>query len=346
MFGDNKMLIKEEIYNNVYEEEIPSERLNIYRILDLYNLINKENQFVKADFAKSSGVSERTIRRDIKCLNDYFKRNYENNQCIGVCRKINYCRNENVYKVNLRSNYDFSESDIYAFVKVIIQSRAFTRKEIIRILRILSSQVKDASVLRKIIAKEELYYVEPQHNKEIIDLLWIMQKSIERCKKIEFDYKRADGKQKHHLVNPIAIVFNEYYFYLISEIEKESNKFEIAFRVDRIKNYKETNRNSTYPYGRFEEDKYRKKVQFMYTGDFKTIEFEFFGDSIEAVLDRLPTAKVIEKFDKGYKVRAEIYGEGVKRWILSQKELLKVTKPKEYVDEIKDTIQKMYELYK
>ena len=84
----------------------------------------------------------------------------------------------------------------------------------------------------------------------------------------------------------------------------------------------------------------------MYTGEFKTIEFEFFGASIEAVLDRLPTAKVIEKIDKGYKVRAEIYGEGVKRWILSQKEYLKVTKPQDYVDEIKDTIQKMYELYR
>lgn len=83
----------------------------------------------------------------------------------------------------------------------------------------------------------------------------------------------------------------------------------------------------------------------MYTGDFKTIEFEFFGNSIEAVLDRLPTAEKIGKTDRGYIVRAEIYGEGVKRWILSQKEFLKVIKPKEYVDEIKNTIQKMYELY-
>ena len=47
----------------------------------------------------------------------------------------------------------------------------------------------------------------------------------------------------------------------LSEIEKESTKFEIPFRVDRIENYIETKNNSTYPYGRFEEDKYRKKVQ-------------------------------------------------------------------------------------
>lgn len=328
------------------DEEIPSDRLTIYRILDLYNLINKENQFNKGDFAKDSGTSERTVRRDIKCLNDYFKRNYENNGSIGVCREISYCRKDNVYKVNLRGDCDFSESDIYAFVKVIIQSRAFTSKEIRRMLSILASQVNDVSVIKEIIEKEELYYVEPQHKKDIINLLWDMRNSIERGKKVEFDYTRADGRKKHHIVNPIAIVFNEYYFYLIAEIEKESSKIEISFRADRIENHIETKDNSTYPYGRFEEDKYRKKVQFMYTGDFKTIEFEFFGASIEAVLDRLPTAKIIEKIDKGYKVRAEIYGEGVKRWILSQKEFLKVTKPKEYVEEIRDTIQKMYELYR
>lgn len=327
------------------DEEISSERLTIYRILDLYNLINKENKFNKGAFVEYSGASERTVRRDIKCLNDYFKRNYENNGSIGTCREICYLHKDNVYKVNLRGDLGFSESDIYAFAKVIIQSRAFTSKEIRRMLSILASQVNDASAIKEIIEKEELYYVEPQHKKDIIDLLWIMRNSIERGKKVEFDYTRADGRKKHHIVNPIAIVFNEYYFYLVAEIEKENSNFEISFRVDRIENYLETKKNSTYPYGRFEEDKYRKKVQFMYTGDFKTIEFEFFGDSIEAILDRLPTAKVIEKIDNGYKVRAEIYGEGVKRWILSQKEFLKVTKPKEYVDEIKETIQRMYELY-
>lgn len=339
------MNVEQKNDNKEIKEPISDERLTIYRILDLYNLINKENQFNKAAFVNYSGTSERTVRRDIKCLNDYFKRNYENNGCIDVCREINYCRKDNMYKVNLRGNYDFSESDIYAFVKVIIQSRAFTRKEIKRMLRILKSQVKETSVIQEIIAKEELYYVEPQHKKNIIDLLWIMRKSIERCKQVEFDYTRADGKKKRHVANPIAIVFNEYYFYLICEIEKESSKMEISFRADRIKNFKEINKNSTYPYGRFEEDKYRKKVQFMYTGDFKTIEFEFFGDSIEAVLDRLPTAEIIEETDKGYKVRAEIYGEGVKRWILSQKEFLKVIKPQEYVDEIKETIERMHDLY-
>ncbi|WP_252226400.1 WYL domain-containing protein [Clostridium sp. ZBS2] len=340
------MEVMEEKIDIKEKEESIKERRTIYRILNLYNLINKEKQFNKLKFARDSEVNERTIRRDIECLNGYFENEYEKKGSVGECRKIEYCPKDNIHKVNIKSDIDFSESDIYAFVRVIIQSRAFTKKEIRRMLNILEFQIEDISVMKNIIAKEELSYVEPHHKKDIIDQLWSMRKSIEKGKKVEFDYKRADGIEKHHIVNPIAIVFNEYYFYLVSEIDKESSKFEIPFRVDRIENYKETEINSTYPYGRFEEDKYRKKVQFMYTGEFKTIEFEFFGDSIEAVLDRLPTAKIIGKTDKGYKVKAEIYGEGVKRWILSQKEFLKVTWPKDYVDEIKGTIQKMYELYK
>ena len=70
------------------------------------------------------------------------------------------------------------------------------------------------AVVKEIIAKEQLYYVEPQHKKDIIDLLWIMRKSIERGKQVEFDYTRADGRQKRHVVSPIAIVFNEYYLFL------------------------------------------------------------------------------------------------------------------------------------
>ncbi|WP_252254327.1 Abi family protein [Clostridium sp. ZBS12] len=56
---------------------------------------------------KYSGTSERTIRRDIKYLNDYFKRNYENEGSNGVYREISYCRKDKDYasRVLLHVNY-------------------------------------------------------------------------------------------------------------------------------------------------------------------------------------------------------------------------------------------------
>ena len=58
----------------------------------------------------------------------------------------------------------------------------------------------------------------------------------------------------------------------------------------------------------------------MYGGELHRVEFDFQGDSIEAVLDRLPTAKIIREQDGVYTVRAEAYGKGVDMWLRSQGE--------------------------
>ena len=50
------------------------------------------------------------------------------------------------------------------------------------------------------------------------------------------------------------------------------------------------------PYsGRFEEGEFRKRVQFMYGGRLERLRFHYSGPSLESVLDRLPTAKVISQ---------------------------------------------------
>ena len=64
---------------------------------------------------------------------------------------------------------------------------------------------------------------------------------------------------------------------------------------------------------RFKEGEFRKRVQFMFTGALKKITFKFWGDSLEAVLDQLPTAKVVSQLGKESIIEAEVYGDGVKR---------------------------------
>lgn len=71
---------------------------------------------------------------------------------------------------------------------------------------------------------------------------------------------------------------------------------------------------------RFEEGEFRKRIQFMYGGKLQKIRFEYRGGSLEAVLDRIPTA-VIESENKEqgtYIISAEVFGMGINRWIRSQ----------------------------
>ena len=63
----------------------------------------------------------------------------------------------------------------------------------------------------------------------------------------------------------------------------------------------------------------RRRIQFMYGGELKKIRFLYTGPSLEAVLDRLPTARVLREVPGGYEVEAEVFsGNGLDMWLRSQ----------------------------
>ena len=45
---------------------------------------------------------------------------------------------------------------------------------------------------------------------------------------------------------------------------------------------------------------------------------------MEAVLDRLPTAKIIRETEQGLLIEAEVFGDGVDMWLRSQGEWIEV----------------------
>ena len=79
----------------------------------------------------------------------------------------------------------------------------------------------------------------------------------------------------------------------------------------------------------------------MWPGKLRTIRFEFSGPSVQAVLDKLPTAKIINCFEGKYLIEAEVYGDGIKMWLLSQGAWVKVIAPDEFVEEVKNEIKNM-----
>ena len=67
------------------------------------------------------------------------------------------------------------------------------------------------------------------------------------------------------------------------------------------------------------------------SGDF--IKFRYFGASVEHVLGRLPTAKAIKRDVGVYDVSAEVYGDGILIWLLSQGSQVNVMEPQELREE-------------
>ena len=83
----------------------------------------------------------------------------------------------------------------------------------------------------------------------------------------------------------------------------------------------------------------------MWPGKLRKIRFEFSGPSVQAVLDKLPTAKIIDRSDGKYLIEAEVYGDGIKMWLLSQGACVRVVSPDEFKEEMKTEIKKLSELY-
>lgn len=131
-------------------------------------------------------------------------------------------------------------------------------------------------------------------------------------------------------LEPLAILFSEYYFYLVAFLEDKSkekttenlnDKLPAIYRIDRIKDLAIMEEHFKIPYAdRFEEGEFRKRIQFMYGGKLRKIRFRYQGESVEAILDRLPTAKILKKENESYLIEAEVFGKEVDMWVRSQGE--------------------------
>lgn len=114
-------------------------------------------------------------------------------------------------------------------------------------------------------------------------------------------------------------MFSEYYFYLIAYMADGSKDFPTVFRIDRISSFQGTEVRFHIPYrDKFNDGEFRKRVQFMYSGELRRVKFEYSGPSVEAVLDRLPTAEILEEKDGGYIITVEVFGKGIDMWLRSQ----------------------------
>ena len=178
------------------------------------------------------------------------------------------------------------------------------------------------------------------------DYLWQLVNCIADKQEISIDYYRMDRKWVTHRLRPASVMFTDYYFYLIAFLTEGKTEKPYYFRIDRIRQITVHRKKfATEDTPTFDEGLLRQRSLFMLPGRLQTIRFEFTGPSVQAVLDKLPTAKIIERDGKKYLIEAEVYGNGIKMWLLSQGAWVKVVAPAGFVDEIKEEIEKMREAY-
>ena len=305
------------------------------RVLDLYTKLLSGAMINKEEEAKAYGVNERSIQRDIDDIRSYLETAGMNT---GQMNTVIYDRNSRGYRLEKDSRLMLKNSEILAVCKILLDSRAFTRAEMTDIVdRMVACCVPtdNRKLVEDLVRNEEFHYVEPRHKTDFLDTMWEIGQAIRSCHYIEVDYFRTKDKSVvKRKLEPVAIMFSEFYFYLTAFIDDEEVKkdfdvlndsFPTIYRIDRIRKLKVLDERFHIPYkDRFEEGEFRKRIQFMYGGKLRKIKFRYSGDSIEAVLDRLPTAEVLGEKDGVYTVSAEVFGDGIDMWIRSQGERVEV----------------------
>ena len=243
---------------------------------------------------------------------------------------MRYDRAKNCYYLVRLEREWVTNEEALALCKILLESRAFRKDELSQLIEKLIMQIApaDRSTAENIIRNEFVNYVPLQHKKHLLSPVWKLSEYITNQRVISFYYTRQDGKETKKTVKPVSIMFSEFYFYLIAFTADDSADYPIVFRIDRIADMKETGETFSVPYReRFNDGEFRKRIQFMYSGKLKKVTFEYSG-VLEAILDRLPTAKIIKKDKNVYTITAESYGDGIDMWLRSQGDKAKILESK------------------
>lgn len=309
------------------------------RVLGIfYRLLNGEGLSIKK-LSQEYGVSSKSISRDFCEIRNFLTDNREMVQNM----ELKYSTGMKTY--SLVQNDRLCPKELLLIMKILSGARAIDKIQLLELVGKLKSFTAndDKDMIGQLMAKEMYHYQGIKLScDDLVDLIWKLTNCIYRQKEITVSYIKMDGSRIERRLRPLSLMFSEYYFYLIAASCEEPKESPHYYRVDRILHMTEHRDTFQIRYtDKFDEGELRRKIQYMFPGSDQRIKFEFTGPSVQAVLDRLPTARIIGKEDDKYTIEAETYGTGIKMFLLSQGKWVKVLEPAGFVEEMKEEIEGM-----
>lgn len=306
-------------------EYMDSEYKKIGRVLSLYDRLSGGKTIYLKDELNATGVSDRSFKRDITELRNYLAEKAAE----GERRKeIVYDRNRNCYYMTEEKDTLPDYQEIFAIAKILLGSKGLSRIEMNQVVEYLLSLCSDESKrkeIKKYLANELINYQGPNHGKNLISMIWKLAQAVEHENRLEIQYKRLEEQQDiKRVLEPVGVMFSEYYFYLLAYIkgvreEKDKKLNPTIYRIDRIQDVKVLDEHFNIPYSeKFEEQRFRDRAPLMFGGNIRRLKFLYSGPSLEAVLDRVPTAKVVKEENGQWLLSAEVIGEGAEIWLRGQ----------------------------
>ena len=313
------------------------------RLLELFFRGLRGEALSAQKLAEEYGVSKRSVSRDLSDLKAFCA---DHRELVGHT-ELEYDYQEKAYRLSM--DEVLTNQELFVLVKMLMDTRALDREEafaLVEKLKRLTTR-RDRPILDKLLDKELARYHEVKHDCDSLqDTLWKLADVISRRQEITIHYYRSDRTYNERRVQPLSLMFSEYYFYLIAYRDGDETRRPTYYRVDRIKQIIEHRTTFTLrPEEQFDEGLLRERSQFMFPGELRTIRFEYTGPSVQAVLDRLPASRILRQEKGKYLLEAEVYGDGIKMWLYSQGPWVRVVSPASYVEEVRRDLEGMLRQY-
>ena len=320
------------------------ENTRLERVLEIFFRGLRGEDLSVQRLADEYEVSTKSITRSINDLKNFLADHRE----LVEHTELQYSHQDKCYRLYM--DEFLSSKELFALVEVMIGARAFSKEELLALTTKLKrfTTPEDRNTLSELVRKELYHYPEVKHDcASVQDTLWQLVSCISERREITVDYYRMDRKWVTRRLRPASVMFTDYYFYLIAfkvDGDPEEPRY---FRVDRIKQITVHRKKiADHEMPPFDEGMLRQRSLFMWPGPLRTIRFEFTGPSVQAVLDKLPTARIIDRDGKKYLIEAEVYGDGIKMWLLRQGAWVKVVAPEDFLEEMYSEIQKIVSTYR
>ncbi len=314
------------------------------RVLEIFfRGLRGEDISVRA-LADEYEVSTKSITRSINDLKAFLA---DHRDLVGNT-ELEYSYQDKCY--HLYMDEFLSNKELFSLVEVMIGTRAFSKMELLELIEKLRrfTTPEDRPKLNELIRHELYHYPEIKHDCDSVqDNVWQIINCINAKKEISIEYYRMDRRWVTHRLRPASVMFTDYYFYLIAFSCDGNTEKPLYFRIDRIKHITvHRKRFDLEKTPDFDEGLLRQRSLFMWPGKLRTIKFEFTGPSVQAILDKLPTAKIVERQGRKYIIEAQTYGDGIKMFLMSQGSWVKVIEPEELRETIISEAQNMIDKYK
>ncbi|MFZ2257121.1 MAG: WYL domain-containing protein [Clostridiaceae bacterium] len=331
------------------------------RLLYIYTSLLNGEALQLSEIAEKYEVSEKSVSRDFELielfLSDYNLEKGSNYEIVNIETSK---REKGQFQLKNASNKYMSRAQVLSVCKILMDSRGLPQKEMSPIVeKLVASSVsaEDQRFIKELLLNEWFNYVEPSHKTPILDSLLEISKAIKAQRIIQITYVKTNGDQVERILEPLGIIFSEYYFYLAGNIKDfdKQKYFQIQgdenptmYRVDRIKAVELLDqRYMIQESQRFKEGEYRKRIQFMYGGALNHIKLLVKDFALEAVCDKLATANVTKSDQAGYEniVEAELFGDGILMWLMGQGDGVKLIAPENLVKKLNDKIGRLQLTY-